>query len=519
MISTSIVNEVVSRFIVRSMRVLVVVFIFFISQAHAEYNFNTSCKQAYKEIIFLKFNSAKQLLEKEKKVNPNNLMPYYIENYISFFQLFLGENKADYKILQKELVYRIKKLEQGNKKSPYYKYCLADVYLQWAFLRVKFGDMLTSAYEINKAYTLLEANKKQFPEFIPNDKGLGLLHSLIGSIPDNYKWLTSVIGIKGSVEQGINELQTVYQIACVKREYNYLKTESLFMLTFLKLNLQTGDARFVQLKNLFKQFNDSTLASSPLLVYCRAIVALKSFDAKTAEKILEKYKEQDGQYPFYYLNYLTGLSKFYRLDLSAANYFVYFLNHYSGVSYVQSAYQKLAWTYLLLGKNERYTFYMQEIIKHELSQTDEDKQAYTEAKAGEIPNILLLKARLLFDGGFYEKAYLILSDKTAVTTLKSAKDQLEYMYRLARILHEQNKIEEAIGFYKKTIDKGKTSKYYYAANASLELGYIYEKLKNYSLAQYYYLQSTTLNNQEYKNSIDQKAKAGINRLKTKTGNP
>jgi hypothetical protein len=52
---------------------------------------------------------------------------------------------------------------------------------------------------------------------------------------------------------------------------------------------------------------------------------------------------------------------------------------------------------------------------------------------GEIPNILLLKARLLFDGGYYRKALnLLISNRDKLESL-SIEQQTEYHYRLGRI--------------------------------------------------------------------------------------
>lgn len=485
--------------------------------SQSKFIFNENCKQAYNDIINLHFQAGAAHLEKEKQINPSNSIPLYLENYIAFFQLFIGENKQDYEDMQKILSLRIAKLVQSDKSSPYYKYCLADVYLQWAFIHVKFGDYVTAAYEINKAYGLLESNKKQYPGFLPNQKGLGLVHALVGSIPDNYKWLTSIIGMSGSVEQGISELEAVFELSVTSPEYGYLKVEALFMLTFLKMNLQSGPERYTQLQSMYVKVKSDKIFNSPLMLYCRAIVALKSNEAKQAELVLQLYKQEEGQYPFYYLDYLMGLSKFYRLDMKAANYFVYFLNNYKGKSFIQSSYQKLAWAYLLMGKKDRYKQYMQEVLKHGPAQIDEDKQAETEAKKGIEPNLFLLKARLLFDGGFFEQAHSVLTSSVAVLSLNSEKEKLEQLYRLGRIFHGWNKPNEAILYYNKTIDKGKESIHYYAANAALELGYIYEKQKKFRQAVYYFTLSTRMKNEEYRTSINQKAKAALERLKNKTG--
>ena len=60
---------------------------------------------------------------------------------------------------------------------------------------------------------------------------------------------------------------------------------------------------------------------------------------------------------------------------------------------------------------------------------DEDNQALSESKSNTVPNITLLKARLLFDGGYYQKALNIMIEKNPSDFCKTTKDYLEYTYR------------------------------------------------------------------------------------------
>ena len=97
----------------------------------ANYNFNDPCKKAYQSIVNLQFDAGKTLLENEKKIHPDNLIPYYIENYIDFLSLAICEEREKYKTLQSDENNCIDKLENGDQASPYYRYCLAEVKMQW----------------------------------------------------------------------------------------------------------------------------------------------------------------------------------------------------------------------------------------------------------------------------------------------------------------------------------------------------------------------------------------------------
>ncbi|MGB1319200.1 MAG: tetratricopeptide repeat protein, partial [Flavobacteriales bacterium] len=91
-------------------------------------------------------------------------------------------------------------------------------------------------------------------------------------------------------------------------------------------------------------------------------------------------------------------------------------------------------------------------------------------------------------------------------------ESLEFTYRLARIHDKLGNQKDAISYYEMTINNGADSKRYFAANSSLMLGLLYEKTSETDKARTAFKACSSFNNSEYKNSIQQKAKAGILRL-------
>ncbi len=106
---------------------------------------------------------------------------------------------------------------------------LGNIHLQWAVARLKFKEYFTAAVEINKAYRLLEKNAEMFPEFVPNKISLGVLHIMIGMVPDKYQWLLNIISMEGSVVQGREELNHVLEQSNQNEIYSYLKVETLLI--------------------------------------------------------------------------------------------------------------------------------------------------------------------------------------------------------------------------------------------------------------------------------------------------
>ena len=478
----------------------------------AQYDFNENCKKAYSDIISLKFEEGKKLIEIEKSQNPENNIPYLLENYVDFLTIIVGEEEDTFEKLKSNKILRINRLSEGNKSSPYYRYCLANVYLQWAFARIKFGEYFTAVFEINKAYHLLEQNQKLFPEFLPNYIGLGLLHALIGTIPDNYKWLTKLAGMDGSISQGINELTLVLDSATDNSNYEYLKPESLFFLSFIELNLKSNKKEALKLMDRFKNYDSDNL----LICFSKASILKRTGNNDKAIEVLLSRPETNEYFPFFYLDYLTGLAKLNRLDNDACIYFFNYIQNFKGSNYIKSAYQKIAWFYLIKSDKKKYKEYISRVLRiDDKSMVDADKQAVIEAESDEIPNVYLLKARLLFDGGYYQKAIDVLKEEISKNDLKTAKDSLEYNYRFGRIYHEWGKVEEAIPYYEITLISGAGFPYYFAANSALQLGLIYENKLEFDKAKYYYKKCLSLKFKEYKTSISQKAKAGLNRVENK----
>jgi tetratricopeptide (TPR) repeat protein len=87
------------------------------------------------------------------------------------------------------------------------------------------------------------------------------------------------------------------------------------------------------------------------------------------------------------------------------------------------------------------------------------------------------------------------------------------MYRLGRAYDELKQDAEAIQYYNRTIRSGENSSTYFAARAALQAGYIFEKNGQKAKALEYFNKVLDMDDHEFKNSLEQRAKAGINRLK------
>ena len=460
---------------------------------------NENMQKSYSHIVNLEFESAKKLLANEQSKNPTNGFIPLHQNYIDFLTIIIGEEKSyfDNSIQQKEV--RMELLESKNVDSPYYLYSQAEIHLQWAFSRLKFDQYSTAAYEFIKAYNLLEENQKIFPEFTLNKKGLGLIHALLGAVPEQFNWILNLAGLDGDVALGLSELDEVLN----DKNFNMYENEVLFLLSFLQINLNENDAISQQYLNRIGDGYKENI----LLNFTAARLSDNLGENELTLKILEDKPSSLSAFPFYYLNYLQAMSYLYQLNYeNAKQQFEVFLGDFKGLNYIKSAYHKLAWVAFLQKNYEKKNEYFAKVISEGNTSIDEDKVAMKDAEDIYFSSPVLLKARLLYDGGYYENA---LNQIIAFEQI----DNVEYWYRLARVKSKlEYKNNEIIAHYQKSYDLGKESTAYYAPMSALQIALIYEKQNELDKAAIYFEKCLLMSDFDYERGIHKKAKSGLGRI-------
>ena len=467
---------------------------------------------AYKNIKMLKLDRAQHILDSLKEAEPHNMTVYHIENYIDFFRVFINEDYEEFAALEKNKNYRIKKIKSGDKNSPYYRFALAEVKLQWALSRSKFEEYFTAIREINSALSLLNENKKLFPSFALNNKSLSVIHAYLGTLTGfKAKLLRFISGnYKGTIQQGAQEIKILMDYC--DTNYCLFKDEVYSIASYLAYFLENDKQKAWDIV----EKGALDVKNSPLACFVVAGMAQKTGKNDYAIEVLLNKPESSGRLPFYYLDYMLGKSKLYRMDEDALYYMEKFVNNFNGINYLKDAYLKIAWYhYLFDDDKKKYHANIEKCISRGNKLMDEDKSAFKEARKKKEPDYALLKARLLFDGAYYKKALDYLLQYKDKYENAGKPEYLEYQYRMGRIL-QMLEDDEATAYFQRTIEKGKKTKYYFACNAALQLGTIYENKGRFSEAEKYYNLCLDLNPEEYKNSLHQRAVAGLERIKDKT---
>lgn len=469
------------------------------------FDFNEQCDKAYEKIMSFKVVEGLNILKEEQKRNPNNLIPYYIENYDDFIVLMFNGDEQEYARRKKNLDIRISKMSKGNKKDPWFNFTKANMYFQWATIKIRFGDYVSAANDFRKSYQLIKSNKGLFPNFKYNNIIYGIEETIVGTVPDKFKWITGALGMKGDVKKGNAKL--VEFLNTRDETAKHLRIEAIFYYVYVNYTLIADH------EGIWSYLEQSQIdyKNNHLYTFMKANVALSINKAAEAERILRNRSNGSQYLQAPLLDYFHGVSLFYNNKEQCISYFEKFLKHSKGKLYEKDAYQKMSLYYFVNDDLTLADKYKSAILTRGSGLIEADKQADRYAKSTTTLNKDLILSRMYADGGYLTQSVQVL-DKINNESLSDLAQKIEYQYRYARVFSIQKKWDKAIPYYLETIKIGSNRPEHFAARSCLELGEIYEKKGQKATAVSYYKKCLAMKNHDYKSSLDQKAKAGINRL-------
>jgi tetratricopeptide (TPR) repeat protein len=473
-----------------------------IGQKH--FDFNNNCRQAYQRIIQLRLDEGSRILEAEKKRDPNNLIPFFLDNYIDFFQLFFNEDAAQYSAWKGRRDQRLEWMSEGPESSPFNLFTRCVIHFQWAAIQIKFGDNWDAAWDFRRSFIQSKDCADQFPGFSPAGMVSGAMEVVAGTIPDGYKWLSSLLGIKGTVSGGMHQLEGF--LAAGDPYAELFRDEAIFYYLYLQFYIGNKHSEVFD----FIRQHQLDVKNDHLFTYLYANLCINDQRSALAQQIIRGMNTAPGYMDMPVWDMELGYACLNHLEPDAAFYLTRFLQRFKGRFYVKDVLQKLSWYYYLKGETGRADSCRKLVLQRGSDEADADRQALKEARSGRWPNKVLLKARLLSDGGYFTEALHGLQEQ-GTADLPDPVEKCEYTYRLGRIYDGLGRDDEAIRAYEATIGMGAGLREYYAARAALQAGYIYERRGDKGRAVAYFQRCLDMKDHDYKNSLDQRAKAGIAR--------
>ncbi|MBE7175574.1 MAG: tetratricopeptide repeat protein [Mucilaginibacter polytrichastri] len=483
-------------------KILLLLFLVFCgTRAQAGFDFNTNCVNAYRAAVQLDFSRAQQLISQEKNAHPDNSIVLFLENTVDYYRIIMSNRKQDYDAWKSRRDARVAQINGDDANSPYYRYLQAHIHLQWALLHGQFGEFTAAGFAINKAHGLLQANEKKYPEFLPDNIDLAMVNVMLGSIPDGtLKSSLRFFGVKGDTRTGLQMLERL-RASLPKSEHAFFYDELVFYLSHVQCDIVQDPNAFANTLKYAQSMPDSALK-----FYILGYAGVRTGHSKEALTWLgnESYSRR---FPLFY--YFQGVARLNQLDSGAKNAFQLFLKYNTGNFYVKDAYLRLGWIASLAGSPKETARFFSLVKKEGSEFQDKDKQALNEI-ADANPDPVLLKARLLFDGGLYARAAETLKSKPASNF--TGRNRLEYSYRMGRILEEQGNDRLAVTHYGQAVSLGKNQRYYFAANSALRAGLLWQRHGDKARARYCYNQVMSMKNFQYEQSIKQKVRTALKQL-------
>ena len=494
------------------MKIPIILFSFFLSLSlqaqNAHFSWSTEARTCLTTIYNLEFEKARVQLADMEKTAPNNLVRVLLEDYVDFFYLMIEEDPdyLDERIKLKST--RIEALNALPESNPYRTFAQAEIRLHWSLSRIRLEEYLYAILDLNRAFKDLKQLQGRFPNFMPSKKTLGALYVGIGTIPPSYRSFLGVVSsLDGDIEKGFELVQSAYDHSQVSDRFIF-KNETAIIYAYLLLYINKQPEQAWTVMNTC----ELDIRKSPLAKFIVSNMALRTRHTDEAIRLLKEPLDYNGAMEIDFLDFMLGEAYLYKLDPIATDYFEKYIQNFTGKNYVKEALQKQAWSYLVQNDTENYHKNMQRIANEGEAYSASDKSAQFQAKEGNTPNINLLKARLLSDGGYFDKARNTLTKNISNPNQLNPKDQIEYYYRKARIDQLSNVFSSSKINYLKTIELGRNEKTYFACRAALELGHIFEQEQNKALATKYFNLCLDLEPDEYKFSLHTSAKAGLRRL-------
>ena len=463
-------------------------------------------RSAYEDLQKLRIQPAQQALAREGTTNGVRI---FLDDYADMLWLVTSDDETLFASLSNREDDRLDALKKLDDSSPWQRVLLAEVRLHWAFVKLKFGKEVSASWDVIRAYKLLNENQKRFPAFLPTYKSLGTLHVMIGSVPDNYVWVANLLGLRGNIKQGQQELQRAQQDSTFGLE------SKLIDLMVRAYVLKFTDADSQTLAQLIKSQPDNLL-----LHFFGATIEQKNGDSQKALAYLSQRPTGPDYAPLPVTDNILGDIYLQKGEYATAtNHFRQFLGNYKGRNFLKDSYYKLFLCHWLA--NSRNTTssdaqsrsLLQKVTTVGRTTVESDKAAQKFAEAylkrgASAGQKVLMRARLASDGGFTDNALAYLRPYTEAS-FSPLPERAEYNYRMGRIYQHQNTPDAAVPYLTRALALSEPDQLSFGATAALQLGYIYAQKNDRTRARSFFQKALSFKSHEYKNSVDNKARAAL----------
>ncbi len=437
------------------------------------------------------------------RYKPHDAEYVRIAGYREFLGSLLHQSKANIEQFSRSSGAWLDLLEKADGDRLSNQAAMAEIHLYRSVLASQISDYKTSATEMIACYKIVA---RYGVDFSANDRNKlsGILGVLFHQIPDQYGKYLKLLGVRPSSLSGYNGLERYYGSA---RPGSAQRIEGYLLLISSMKELSPDPAAAWN----FIRAEGQPMLDNPLVRYQSALAALKAGDCDMAVKLLENLPAGDVQAIFPYWFYQLGRTKLYQDNPGCPEYLARFLKNPGGDNYRHAAMAYSAWYFLIHGQRDKAYQILSGIKSLPEPLCVYDRQALNEATAEKLPTPELLKARFIFDGGYYDRC-LDFCGKMIASGTYSGRDLGELYYRKARSEQRLGRSSDAIQTFMKVIDRENEIKTYVVPNSALQVGYLYKKAGQTDLARKYYHICLDLNKYGFRDGINRQAQAALREL-------
>jgi hypothetical protein len=479
-------------------------FLFFFSiQGYAGYDVNDRCKNAWMTLMDLDISGAKKILSEELQLHPDNYYAMYLDQTCDLFSLLINSSKEEYEAFISAYEKKREVMDGHDEESPYYLVCSAEMQLQVTVMNVMNGAQLSAMRKGYSAYRKVYKNLERFPSFQPNLKLDGFFNVALDNLPPFVKWAISFFGVSVDRQQGFEMLEKHFET--VKNETGINAEAAMYMILAAKIN-KTPEKVYAFVNSLPPE-----VANARLIRYFRANIAYRTGRNEQALRILSSMKVDGNPEAQLLYHYLMGKILLRKLDIRAKNYINQYIRDLKKREYLKEEYYNLALCYLLEGKTDKYEQTCKTVEHIGMDLNERDREALYDARLDYLPNLDLVKARLSLAGG-YDQVFLKMLAQYEANPSDLLPHQLEYHFLKGQYDVRKGKRYDAINQFKWVIEHGEDEDYYFASEASLLLGTLYQNINQVSLAKEYYKLALKLYRSDFYEYIEDKARKAEKKL-------
>jgi tetratricopeptide (TPR) repeat protein len=245
--------------------------------------------------------------------------------------------------------------------------------------------------------------------------------------------------------------------------------------------------------------------------YFKANIAYRTGRNEEALLAMKSLESKKGFYREIIYHYMMGKILLNKLDHEAGYHLKQYLSRLEKQEYLKEINYKLAVYSLINGDEEKYKSYCEIVLDDGIDVNERDRESLYDADLDYTPHQELMKARLLLSGGYLVQFDSVFK-KIEIDNDGILAHRLEFFFLKAKYELALNHQDEAIKYFQRVLEIDDRSDYYFASDAALKLGYIYQNMEKKEKAKEYYELSLKLFDSDYYEYIEndaEKALAGM----------